>query len=124
MPRAVRPRSQRSCILTTSQSNSGGRMNHQWRIAARPQGRAKESDFQWTEEPGSTLDDGQVRVRNVYLSLDPTNRFWMEPADGYLPALPLGAVMRGITLGVVEESRSPALASGDIVQGLGGWQEY
>ncbi len=98
-------------------------MNHQWRIAARPEGRAKESDFTWTEEALPALADGQIRVRIIYLSLDPTNRFWMEPADGYLPALPLGAVMRGITLGVVEESRHPGFMAGDIVQGLGGWQE-
>ena len=38
--------------------------------------------------------------------------------------IPLGSVMRGITLGVVEDSRNPAFAPGDIVQGLGGWQEY
>lgn len=99
-------------------------MNHQWRIAARPQGRATDANFQWVQETENSLEDGQVRVRIIYLSLDPTNRGWMEPSDGYLPALPLGAVMRGITLGVVEESRNPALAPGDIVQGLGGWQEY
>ena len=98
-------------------------MNGQWRIAARPQGRAKEADFAWKEEPANSPDAGQIRVRVVYLSLDPTNRFWMEPEDGYLPALPLGAVMRGITLGVVEESRNPAFEPGDLVQGLGGWQE-
>ena len=99
-------------------------MNCQWRIAARPEGRAKETDFEWAEEAESPLDDGQIRVRMVYLSLDPTNRFWMEPVDGYLPALPLGSVMRGITLGVVEETRNPQFAPGDIVQGLGGWQEH
>jgi len=98
-------------------------MNHQWRIAARPEGRVKESDFVWAEEPIPTLNDGQIRVRTVYLSLDPTNRIWMEPADSYLPALPLGAVMRGLTLGVVEESRNPAYQPGDAVQGFGGWQE-
>jgi NADPH-dependent curcumin reductase CurA len=99
-------------------------VNHQWRITARPAGRAKESDFTWAEDTVPALSDGQIRVRMLYLSLDPTNRFWMEAADGYLPALPLGAVMRGITLGVVEESHSPNFAAGDIVQGLGGWQEY
>jgi NADPH-dependent curcumin reductase CurA len=99
-------------------------MNHQWRIAARPEGRAKESDFAWTEEAVPALTDGQILVRILYLSLDPTNRFWMEPVDGYLPALPLGVVMRGITLGVVEESRTPGFAPGDIVTGLGGWQEF
>ncbi|HTS64496.1 MAG TPA: NADP-dependent oxidoreductase [Candidatus Acidoferrales bacterium] len=98
-------------------------MNRQWRITARPQGRAKETDFAWGEEDLPALAEGQIRVRIVYLSLDPTNRFWMEPLDGYLPALPLGAVMRGITIGVVQESCNSAFASGDIVQGLGGWQE-
>jgi NADPH-dependent curcumin reductase CurA len=98
-------------------------VNHQWRIAARPQGRAKESDFAWAEEAVPELRDGEIRVRIIYLSLDPTNRFWMEPADGYLPALSLGVVMRGITLGVVEQSRNPGFAAGDIVTGLGGWQE-
>jgi NADPH-dependent curcumin reductase CurA len=44
--------------------------------------------------------------------------------DTYMPAVPLGAVMRGITLGVVEESKNREFARGDIVQGLGGWQEY
>jgi NADPH-dependent curcumin reductase CurA len=97
-------------------------VNHQWRIVARPEGRAKVSDFEWAEEPESPLEDGHIRVRIVYLSLDPTNRFWMEPEDGYLPALPLGAIMRGVTLGVVEETRSSEFAPGDIVQG--GWQEH
>ena len=98
-------------------------MNRQWRIAARPEGRIKDSDFVWAEEPTRSLTEGEIRVRTVYLSLDPTNRVWMEPADSYLPALPLGAVMRGISIGVVEESCAPSFEPGDIVQGLGGWQE-
>ena len=60
-------------------------MNRQWQIAARPQGRAQESDFQWVEQATPELGDGHIRVRNLYLSLDPTNRFWMEPVDSYLP---------------------------------------
>jgi NADPH-dependent curcumin reductase CurA len=99
-------------------------LNHQWRIAGRPQGRAKETDFKWTEESTPDLADGQILVRIIYLSLDPTNRVWMEPVDTYMPMLPLGEVMRGVTLGVVEASRNPGFAPGDLVQGLGGWQEY
>ena len=99
-------------------------MNHQWRLAARPEGRVKESDFQWSEESLPSLTDDQLLVRIVYLSLDPTNRIWMEPRDSYLPMLPLGAVMRGVTLGLVEESRHAGYAPGDLVQGIGGWQEY
>jgi NADPH-dependent curcumin reductase CurA len=99
-------------------------INHQWRIVARPQGRVKQSDFEWREEPIPPLASGEILVRIVYLSLDPTNRSWMNPVETYLPALPLGAVMRGITIGVVEASQNPGFSPGDIVQGLGGWQEY
>lgn len=100
------------------------KLNYQWRLRARPQGRAKESDFEWAETSTPELADGQILVRILYLSLDPTNRVWMEPVDSYMPMLPLGAVMRGGTLGVVEASRHRGFADGDLVQGLGGWQTY
>ena len=103
---------------------TGPRVNYQWRLQSRPQGRVKESDFEWTEESTPELAEGQILVRTIYLSLDPTNRVWMEPVDSYMPMLPLGAVMRGITIGVVEESRHRGYAAGDLVQGLGGWQSY
>ena len=98
--------------------------NRQWLLAARPHGLAKESDFQWKEGTLGEPTDGQILVRTVYLSLDPTNRVWMNDADSYLPALALGNVMRGGGIGVVEESRHPGFAKGDIVQGLLGWQQY
>jgi NADPH-dependent curcumin reductase CurA len=97
--------------------------NKQWRLAARPQGLFKDSDFKWTEEPVSALGDGQVLVRNIYLSLDPTNRVWATQ-DSYMPVVPLGEVMRGGTIGVIEDSRDANFAKGDIVQGLLGWQLY
>ena len=99
------------------------RTNQQWRLVARPQGLFKASDFEWREEPVPALPDGGVLVRNVYISLDPTNKVWAT-TDSYLPAVPLGDVMRGGTIGVVEESKDPAFAPGDIVQGLLGWQLY
>lgn len=84
----------------------------------------KETDFSWHEEPAADPGEGQLLIRNRYLSLDPTNRIWMNEADSYLPAVPLGAVMRGGTIGVVEKSRHAGFSEGDVVQGLGGWQEY
>jgi NADPH-dependent curcumin reductase CurA len=98
--------------------------NRQWRLAARPQGRVSESDFEWREEPAADPGAGQIRVRNIHLSLDPTNRIWMNAADSYMPMLPLGDVMRGLAIGVVESSNHPGFQEGDIVQGLAGWQEY
>lgn len=99
------------------------RINHQWRLAARPEGLIKESDFTWTEEAVPELQDGQFLVRNLYLSLDPTMRGWAS-RDTYLPAVPIGGIMRGGTIGVVEESRNANFKVGDHVSGLLGWQEY
>lgn len=100
------------------------RLNHQWRLAARPAGKITESDFEWREEPVRDLEDGEFLVRSVYLSLDPTNRVWMNAAPSYLPAVEIGDVMRGFALGVVEESRHADYEPGDLVQGVLGWQEY
>lgn len=100
------------------------RMNRQWRLAARPVGAFKESDFTWTEGPVPELKDGELLVHNKYLSLDPTNRGWANEVDTYLPAVKLGDVMRGGGIGVVEESRNPSFKAGDHVSGLLGWQEY
>ena len=73
--------------------------NQQWLIAARPEGLVKESDFQWRESPVPSPGEGEVLVRSVYLSLDPTNRVWMNQAESYLPALAIGDVMRGGAIG-------------------------
>jgi NADPH-dependent curcumin reductase len=100
------------------------RINHQWRLAARPVGLLKEADFQWTEEPVPELQGGQVLVRNLYLSLDPANRGWVREEGSYMAPIPLGSVMLGITVGVVEDSRNANFQAGDNVQGFLGWQEY
>jgi NADPH-dependent curcumin reductase CurA len=99
-------------------------VNHQWRVAARPDGLIKDSDFRWAEEAVREPGENEVLVRTTYLSLDPTNRVWMNDADSYLPALALGDIMRGAGIGVVAASRSARFAEGDVVQGLLGWQEY
>ena len=99
-------------------------VNRQWRLAARPVGMIKETDFQWTSEPVPALSEGQLLVRNLYLSLDPTNRGWVNAADSYLPAVKIGDVMRGGTIGVVEQSRNERFKEGALVQGLLGWQDY
>lgn len=100
------------------------RMNRQWRLAARPVGVFKDSDFQWSQEQVPELREGQFLVHNQYLSLDPTNRGWANEVDTYLPAVKLGDVMRGGAIGVVEDSRNPNFKTGDHVSGLFGWQDY
>ena len=100
------------------------KINRQWRLAARPVGKFKDSDFKWTTEAVPQLKDGELLVHNKYLSLDPTNRGWANEIDTYLPAVRLGDVMRGGAIGEVEESRNPNYKQGDFVSGLLGWQEY
>jgi NADPH-dependent curcumin reductase len=100
------------------------RTNQMWKLAARPHGMVKESDFEWAEEPVRDLEDGELLVRTVYLSIDPTNRMWASEAEGYMDPVELGEVMRGTAVGVVEESRNARFAVGDAVQGILGWQRY
>lgn len=95
-----------------------------WCLASRPVGLAKTSDFTWSEVAVPEVMPGQLRVRNVYLSLDPTNRGWINPNPTYMPPVQIGEVVRGLGLGVVEESRNPSFNEGDLVQGLLGWQVY
>ena len=101
------------------------RINRQWVLRQRPKGLIQPRDLELVDGEVPTPQDGEVLVRTVYLSLDPTNRTWMNDAEGYLPAVPLGGVMRGLTLGVVEESRSERYKEGDIVStAAGGWSNY
>ena len=100
------------------------KVNRQWRLAARPVGLVKESDFEWREEPAPTPGEGELIVHNLYLSLDPTNRGWMNETATYLRPVAIGEVMRGITLGVVEQSRHSQFPEGALVQGTLGWQDY
>lgn len=102
----------------------GARINRQWRLVARPTGLIKEADFEWREEPVPTPSQGEILVRNIYLSLDPTNRLWTSDRESYMPPVEIGEVMRGGTIGVVEQSRNPSFAEGTIVQGFLNWEDY
>ncbi|MBP7651062.1 MAG: NADP-dependent oxidoreductase, partial [Phenylobacterium sp.] len=99
--------------------------NRQWILRRRPTGEIGPEDLELIETQTPELKDGEVLVRTIYLSLDPTNRIWMSDQDQYLPPVEIGDVMRGGVIGVVEQSRSPDLQVGQIVNpGLGGWQDY
>jgi NADPH-dependent curcumin reductase CurA len=98
--------------------------NGQWRLAAHPEGLVKPSDYRWVEEPLREPRDGEVLIRILYLSLDPTHRIWASGRESYVPPVAIGEVMRGGALGVVEASRNPKLPVGARVRGLLGWQQY
>ena len=99
--------------------------NHQWILRRRPVGEIGPGDLEYVTRETAPLGEGEVLVRTVYLSLDPTNRIWMSDQDQYLPPVEVGDVMRGGGIGVVEESRSDRFPVGAVVNtGLGGWQSY
>ena len=98
--------------------------NRQWILRKRPVGEIKPGDLELTEAQIPDPGKGEILVRTLYLSLDPTNRIWMSDMDQYMPPVGLGEVMRGGAIGVVERSNNPEYTPGEIVSGLAGWQEY
>jgi len=100
------------------------KLNRQIRLAARPVGFPKESDFQMVEVPVAQPKEGEVLTRTLLLSLDPYMRGRMNDTKSYAPPIAIGGVMVGRTVGEVVSSRAPGFAPGDIVAGFGHWQDY
>ena len=98
--------------------------NRVWRLTQRPDGEITDGVLSLEDSSIPEPVDGQFLLRLNYLSLDPTNRGWMNPEPTYLPPVALGDPMRGIVCGTVTESRHPDFATGDIVSGIGQWAEY
>ncbi|MDA8050055.1 MAG: NADP-dependent oxidoreductase [Rhodospirillales bacterium] len=98
--------------------------NHQILLVSRPKGAATAANFRMVAVPLAPLAEGEVRVRNHFLSLDPYMRGRMNDRKSYAPPQALGEVMQGGTVGEVVESRNPAWRPGDTVVAMFGWQEY
>jgi len=100
-----------------------GKKNRQWLLASRPEGMFGEQNFKWVETTIPTPKDGEILLRNLWLSCDPTQIGWMK-IDTYVPKVPLGEVMRAFGIGQVIESRNAGFKVGELVAGLVGWQDY
>jgi NADPH-dependent curcumin reductase len=98
--------------------------NHQFQLAARPVGLPKRSDWKFTEAPVREPGDGEILVKNIYISLDPAMRGWMNAGKSYVPPVGIGEVMRALALGRVAGSRNPQFRTGDYVSGPFGVQEF
>ncbi len=98
--------------------------NRRFLLRERPSGRIGPNTFELSEEAVPEIGDGQALVRVDWISLDPTNRAWINDTPTYLPPVGIGEVMRGGGLGEVVASKNPNYAVGQLVQGLVGWQEY
>lgn len=99
-------------------------MNRQFRLAARPAGLPKRSDWNLTQEPVRDPGPGEVLVKVLYLSLDPAMRGWMNEGRSYIEPVNIGDVMRAYGAGQVVASQNPAFSVGDHVTGAFGVQEY
>ncbi len=99
-------------------------LNEGLKLAARPSGLPKASDWSHFEEPVAAPRDGEVVVKVLYLSLDPAMRGWMNEGKSYIKPVAIGEVMRAGGVGKVVESKHPKLEAGNYVTGMLGVQDY
>jgi NADPH-dependent curcumin reductase len=98
--------------------------NRQMRLAARPEGMPKRSDWNYTEEALAEPRDGEFAVKISHLSLDPAMRGWMNEGKSYIRPVAIGEVMRAGGAGKVIASKNPQFRVGDEVAGSFGVQQY
>ena len=99
-------------------------INRQWLLSKRPEGMVTRENFEYAETPIPEAGAGEVLVRNLFLSFDPTQRGWMVDRPSYLPPVAIGAPMRAGSVGQVMASQHSDFEVGDIVQTTGGWQDF
>jgi NADPH-dependent curcumin reductase len=93
-------------------------------LARRPQGEPKDDDFLLETSPVPELQDGEVLLKNLWLSIDPYMRGRMNDAKSYAKPVEIGEVMVGGTIAEVVRSKAKGYQRGDLVSAYGGWQEY
>lgn len=96
----------------------------QVRVKARPQGIPGSEHFEIATGPVIAPNEGQITVRNRFLSVEPAMRGWLADQNNYSPPVPVGEVMRAFAVCEVVASRHPEAREGDAVMGLFGWQEF
>jgi hypothetical protein len=104
--------------------SSTPQQNQQFRLAARPVGLPKASDWSLTTEAVRALNEGEILVQTIYISLDPAMRGWMNEGKSYIRPVAIGEVMRAGAVGKVLASKSPRYAAGDYVSGGIGVQTF
>src|SRR6476619_2065223 len=100
------------------------RVHRQVRLKCRPSGIPQVEHFEIVEAPVPDPSNGQVLVRNIYLSVDPAMRGWVSAVANYSEPVALGSVMRALAVGRVEQSRHTDFLAGEYVTGMFGWQDY
>ena len=98
-------------------------INRQVVLASRPKGVAQAEHFAIRDAPVAAPAEGQIRVRNEFLSVEPAMRGWIADRGNYSAAVEIGSAMRALAVGEIVESRHPDYRPGEIVAGWFGWQE-
>jgi len=93
------------------------------RLAGRPSGLPTPETFVFAETDVPPPADGQVLVRNRYLSVDPYMRGRMDEGPSYIPPFAIGEAMTGAAVAEVVESRAEGLEPGDVVLHQLSWRE-
>ena len=98
-------------------------MAQAWHLKSRPQGMPALDNFELKEFDLPAVEDGTIRVRNEWLSVDPYMRGRMNDVKSYVPAFQLGQPLEGGAVGRVVESKADGFAPGDQVMHMGGWRD-
>ena len=98
--------------------------NRQYYLASRPVGEPTSDNVPARDVPVPEPGEGEVILRNLYISLDPAIRGWMGDDPNYIEPIALGDAVRSSVIGRVVQSNSPELAVGDVVMTVGGWEQY
>ncbi|HYX47000.1 MAG TPA: NADP-dependent oxidoreductase [Sphingomicrobium sp.] len=98
-------------------------MAQAWHLKSRPQGMPTLVNFELKETELPPLEDGNIRVRNEWLSVDPYMRGRMNDVKSYVPPFQLGQPLEGGAVGRVVESKADGFAPGDLVMHMGGWRD-
>src|SRR5258706_7667231 len=105
-------------------NSQGSEANRQVWLKSRPNGIPRADNFAIRTAPIPTSKEGELLVRNAYLSVDPAMRGWIADKSTYWPRIEVGDTMRAFAVGEVIESLVPDYAVGDQVMGIFGWQDY
>jgi len=99
-------------------------VNRMLKLKDRPMEAVSSDNFELFEEEVQDIEEGQMLIKVLYLSFDPTQRGWLNDVPSYMPPVQIGEIMRAGAVGQVVESKNKNFSEGDLVQGSFGWQEY
>ncbi len=98
--------------------------NKQVRLSSRPSGWVTPDNFELTDATTGEPGDGEVLVRNIFMSVDPYMRSRMNDVKSYIPPFQIGEVLQAGVIGQVVATNFDAIAEGDYVMGMLGWENY